>query len=120
MPQKVLVLGATTNSARYAYMAAELLTVKGYEVVPVGVRKGELFGKTIINTKIVIPEIDTITLYIGPKIQEEWEEYIIETQPQRVIFNPGTENTALQTKLKNAGIETENACTLVMLRTGRF
>ena len=120
MSQKVLVLGATTNTERYAYLAAEMLTEKGHQIFPVGVRKGEVFGETIINTKEILPEIDTITLYIGPKLQEEWEDYLLETKPRRVIFNPGTENEKLKTKLENAGIETENACTLVLLRTGGF
>ena len=33
----------------------------------------------------------------------------------RVLFNPGTENPDFQTKLIKAGIEVEEACTLVLL-----
>lgn len=120
MPENVLILGATNNPSRYAFLAAELLSAKGHSIFPVGIRKGEVFGKTIINSKEIQENIDTVTLYIGPKIQEEWEHYILETKPRRVIFNPGTENDVLQTKLKNAGIEFENACILVLLRTGGF
>ena len=45
---------------------------------------------------------------------------ILNLKPRRVIFNPGSENYALVTKLKEAGIEVVQACTLVMLRTEQF
>ena len=36
---------------------------------------------------------------------------IVNLKPDRVIFNPGTENPALQRKLDEAGIDWESACT---------
>lgn len=118
--RKILVLGATTNPERYAYKAAERLTENGFKVVPVGIRKGVLFGKEIITEKIIQEEIDTITLYVGPERQIDWYKYIIDTHPKRVIFNPGTENTELQQQLTSKGIEVEEACTLVLLSMKSF
>ena len=45
---------------------------------------------------------------------------IIGLKPRRVIFNPGAENSELAQKLKDAGIEVVEACTLVMLRTEQY
>ena len=45
---------------------------------------------------------------------------LIEATPRRVIFNPGRECPEAKEKLEAAGIETEEACTLVLLRTGSF
>jgi uncharacterized protein len=45
---------------------------------------------------------------------------IIAAKPARVIFNPGTENPELEEHLAAAGIAVVHACTLVLLRTGRF
>lgn len=118
--RKVLILGATTNSDRYAYKAAESLFKHGYDFVPVGIRKGEVFGKTILNDKPHLSNIHTVTLYVGPSNQSEWVDYIISLNPHRVIFNPGTENDLLQVKLEKAGIEVEEACTLVLLSLGAF
>ena len=61
--------------------------------------------------------IDTVTLYLNPKRQEEYYDYIISLQPRRVIFNPGTENMEFIKLLKNNQIESEIACTLVLLST---
>jgi hypothetical protein len=41
-------------------------------------------------------------------------------KPRRVIFNPGSENEALAKKLREAGIEVVEACTLVLLRSEAF
>ena len=42
-------------------------------------------------------------------------DQIIALKPQRIIFNPGTENPALVQLANAAGIETIEACTLVMM-----
>jgi predicted CoA-binding protein len=120
--KKTVIVGATTNPGRYAYLAAESLTSYKYEIVPIGIKKGEVFNNTILNIrdKPFIPDVDTITLYIGPRHQPEWYEYLISLKPKRIIFNPGTENPEFEKKAEQAGIEALEACTLVMLRTGQY
>lgn len=119
--QKVLLLGASTNPERYAYMAAKLLLQKSYEVILVGIKAGNLNSTKIETDKNkIFLDIDTITLYVGAKNQSEWYEYILKTNPRRIIFNPGTENPELYEKAKQQGIECIEACTLVLLRTGQF
>jgi hypothetical protein len=70
--------------------------------------------------KKAFEKIDTVTLYVGPKNQPEYYDYIIGLNPNRVIFNPGTENPEFIQKLKATGIYPEVACTLVLLATGQF
>jgi predicted CoA-binding protein len=117
-----LVVGATDNSDRYAYRAAELLQIKGIQFVPIGIKKGVVFGEEILDLrqKPILMGMHTITLYLGPQNQSEWIDYLIGLQPKRIIFNPGTENPLFFQKAKTAGIEALEACTLVMLTTGQF
>ena len=117
---RTLILGATTNPKKYAFKTTERLLDSGYEIVLVGIRKGKVFGVDIINDKSIQENIHTITLYIGVERQEEWEQYLLDTKPKRVIFNPGTENSVLEEVLRSAGIEIEINCTLVMLSLGSF
>ncbi|ELR69390.1 hypothetical protein C900_05080 [Fulvivirga imtechensis AK7] len=120
--KKTAIIGATTNPARYAYFAAELLTRHGHEIVPIGIKKGEVAGKPILDLreKPSVDGIDTVTMYIGPQNQPEWYDYILSLQPKRIIFNPGTENLEFQEMANGQGIEIEEACTLVMLRVGNY
>lgn len=120
--KKTVVVGATDNPARYAFRAAHMLKEHGHEVVPVGIKKGEVAGETILNIREFpkIEEVDTLTLYLGPQNQPEYYEYLLSLKPKRIIFNPGTENTELEKLAKDKGIETEEACTLVLLSTHQY
>ena len=113
--KKTLVLGASPNPHRYAYMATEDLVDRGHEVVLVGRRKGEVADNLIQIDFPVYDDIDTITLYVGPAHQKELYNYILKVNPKRLIFNPGTENSELRKLAEENGIETEYACTLVLL-----
>ncbi|MCS6833332.1 MAG: CoA-binding protein, partial [Flammeovirgaceae bacterium] len=115
-----LILGASPNPTRYAYIAAQRLMEKGHPIVLVGIKKGEINGIPILNHREIQPNIDTITLYLSPENQKEWYEYILNTHPKRLIFNPGTENDELAQKARQKGIQTVEACTLVMLSLGNY
>jgi predicted CoA-binding protein len=120
--KRTLIVGATTNPSRYAYMAAERLTEHGHEIIPIGIKKGEVFQKAIlpIREKPSVGAIDTITLYIGPHHQAEHIDYLLSLNPGRIIFNPGTENDAFMAKAEALGIDVVEGCTLVMLRVGVY
>lgn len=116
---KVLVYGASANPERYSYKATALLMEHAHVVVLVGHKDAQIFGQTI-HTQKQFEKVDTITLYVGPKNQEGLLDYLKVLKPRRVIFNPGTENPALERELEQLGMLVEEACTLVLLHTGQF
>lgn len=118
--KKTLVLGASTNPSRYSNIATRRLTDAGHEVVPVGVKDGEIEGIEIIKGQPKVEAIDTVTLYLNPTRQKEFYEYILGLEPKRIIFNPGTENAELVNLAKSKGIETSIACTLVLLSVDEY
>lgn len=120
--KKTIIVGATPNTTRYAYTAAGMLQKYHVEFVPIGIKRGEVFGKQILDIRIEpeISDVHTITLYIGPQHQPDYYEYLISLSPKRVIFNPGTENIDFQNELSQSGVEVVTACTLVMLSTGQY
>ncbi len=118
--KKTLILGATTNPSKYAFKAAGRLTAAGYDIVPYGIKKGEVFGVEILNDWTEIGEVHTVTMYVGAARQSEYYEKIVALNPKRVLFNPGTENPEFYNLLNKAGIETEEACTLVLLSLGEY
>ncbi|NOZ35156.1 MAG: CoA-binding protein [Chlorobi bacterium] len=117
---KTLVVGASPNSVRYSYKAVRLLKHFNHEVIPLGIRDGEIDGLNIIKGKPDFADIHTITMYIGPARQSEYYSYLLGLNPERIIFNPGTENPEFIKMAENKGIETVQKCTLVMLNTGYF
>lgn len=120
--KKTVIVGASPNPGRYAQIAARMLKEYGHPIVPLGIHKGQVSGEPIadIKEKPIIEGVDTITLYLSPKNQREWYEYLLSLQPKRIIFNPGTENQELIDLVKEKDIEAVIGCTLVMLRTNRY
>jgi len=121
-PKLTLVVGATDNPERYAYLAAERLQEKGISFLPIGIKKGSVLGVDILDLRQKPPleGIHTITLYLAPANQSEWIAYLLSLQPKRIVFNPGTENPDFFLQGQKQGIEALNACTLVILTTGQF
>lgn len=117
---RVLVLGASKKEDRYSNKAIRMLRDYDHEVVAIGNREGEVLDVHISKVGEPQKDIHTLTLYVGPANQVVLYDYILDTHPQRVIFNPGTENPELMDLLKAKEIEVEIACTLVMLRTNQF
>jgi predicted CoA-binding protein len=115
-----LVLGASPNPDRYSFLATKFLHEKKYQVYPFGIKKGKIGELTILNEWPVSGTIDTVTLYVGPAGQVEYYDAILALLPRRIIFNPGTENPDLQALATSKGIDTIEACTLVMLKTGQY
>lgn len=120
--KKTVIVGATANPARYAHLAATMLTEYGHEFIPVGIKNETVLGKQILNlhTKPALEDVDTITLYVGPQNQPEWYEYLLSLNPKRIIFNPGTENREFETMAEAKGVEVVEGCTLVMLRSNQY
>jgi len=120
MKKKTLIIGATPNSDRYAYKAAHKLVQHGHQIVNVGIKKGQVADQPIEKPEQIHSDIDTITLYVNPTNQKDLYDYILDTKPKRIIFNPGTENAELAKKAQEKGIETLEACTLVLLSIGEY
>jgi uncharacterized protein len=117
---KTLIMGASTNPERYAFKAAKSLLAHGHEIELIGQKEGEIAGNKINTDYPDFEEIDTVTMYVGPKNQPDLYDYILKQNPRRIIFNPGAENPEFEKLAKSKGIEVEEACTLVLLATDQF
>lgn len=118
--KKTVVIGATPDPTRFAFKASKMLLEYGHEIVPVGIKKGEISGIPIRNDQPPIEGVDTVTMYVGTKNQAPLYDYILSLKPKRIIFNPGTENDELISMAKKNNIDPVIGCTLVMLSVGSY
>ncbi len=118
---KVAVIGASNKPHRYSYQAVVLLKETGHKVYPIHRKIKEIDGIPVVPTIEEVNDlIDTVTLYINAVFSNAIGKDIIAKKPKRIIFNPGAENLELANEAREQGIDTINACTLVMLKTGQF
>lgn len=118
--QLTLVLGASENTDRYSNKAIRMLREYGYPVVAMGLREGQVLDVPISKNPLKDISVDTVTLYLNPQNQLPHYQYLLSLHPRRIIFNPGTENPELMELANQQGIETLEACTLVLLSTNQY
>jgi len=119
--ENVAVIGASPKQDRYSNKAIRLLSEYNHNPIPVAPKYEEIEGKKNYQSLEKIPEkIHTVTMYVGPSRQEPIINDIIKLAPNRVIFNPGTENKVAYEQLKKANIDVVEACTLVLLKTNQY
>ncbi len=117
--KKTLVIGASENPARYSNRAIRQLRLHRHEVLALAKRAGKVEDVSI-NTEFPEEAVHTVTMYVGPQNQSEYYDQVLALNPQRVIFNPGTENDEFALLLEKNNIEAVEACTLVMLSIGNY
>jgi predicted CoA-binding protein len=118
--KNTLVIGASPNAERYSHKAVLSLRQSGYPVIALGIKNGQIGDVAIQKDRPENLNVDTVTLYLNTKAQEDWYSYIINLRPRRIIFNPGTENAELEALARIKGIDTLEACTLVLLATNQY
>ncbi len=118
--KKTLVLGASANPDRYSFLAVNSLRKHGHPVAAIGNKSATIADVEVDTEKKAFSDINTVTLYLNPKNQQPYYDYILSLKPQRIIFNPGSENDELVSLAQSNGIKTQEACTLVLLSTGQF
>jgi len=120
MNKKTLVLGASLKPNRYSNYAVQRLVVNNVDVIAFGLREGDVSGIKIDTDLVPYEDVHTVTLYLNAKRQKDYYNYIVSLKPERVIFNPGTENPELYQILSENNIDFEAACTLVLLSTNQY
>ncbi|MCC5919719.1 MAG: CoA-binding protein [Cyclobacteriaceae bacterium] len=119
---KTVIAASNFKPGKYSVRAFGLLKEAGEEIELLSLReeKVEEHSTQLLNEHPSIQEVDSITLYMNPGLQKEYEDYLLSLSPKRIIFNPGAENPSLAQKAKEKNIEVLNACTLVMVHTGQY
>jgi len=116
-----VVIGASEKPHRYSHSAVVQLKNNGYPVTAIGLKPGMIGETEIVSGFPKISNVHTVTLYVGPKNQPPFYDYILnDLKPRRVIFNPGTENPELEAFCRGHGIVPVENCTLMMLTYGVF
>ncbi len=120
MNKTTLVIGASEKEERYSNMAVKLLASYQHKVFAIGNKVGKINDIEIVTGQPKFDNVHTVTLYLSEKYQHEYYGYIFSLKPQRIIFNPGTENAELKILAKKHNVNAIDACTLVLLKTGQY
>ena len=94
MPETVAIIGASEKKNRFAHKAMLALHEHVHEVKLINPFKENIEEQLCFNSVSDIKEkINTVTLYVNPYRFRDHIEEDIQVNPERVILNPGTEDT---------------------------
>ena len=78
------VLGASPKPARYANQCIRLLQQHDYRITPVHPRFEPIEALPVYpNLQAIDDPVDTLTLYVGPKLLEPQADAIVKLKPAR-------------------------------------
>jgi predicted CoA-binding protein len=122
---KVALVGASAKPERISYQALQSLQEKGHTVYPIHPAIEEIQGVPVYPSvqalsKALGEPVDLVTLYVNSKNSTPIIQDILDLKPAKILFNPGAENPVLWEEAQKAGVAVEEACTLVLLRTGQL
>jgi len=120
MSKSTLVIGASLKENRYSNICVKTLVSGQFPVTAIGLREGIIDETPVLIGFPELHDIHTVTIYLGPDNQKYWYNYILKLNPERVVFNPGTENQEFEDLLSDAGIEVIEGCTIVMVKAGMY
>ena len=121
MSKTKAVIGALDKEERYSFKAVDKLIKCGYDVITINTAGKVILGiQSIKSINEISEKIDTLTIYVNPKVSTSLSDEILSLDFKRAIFNPGAENDSLAEKLEQKGVEVINGCTLVMLATNQY
>ncbi len=114
----IVVMGVSNNKNRSSYIATELLNKRGYHIHAFGAKESKSADIEIKKDVEKLQNVDAVSIFYSPEKQIEYYDYIIELDPKRIIFNPGTENPELEKIAEKNKIEVVKGCTIAMLCFG--
>lgn len=112
--KRVVVIGASDDRAKFGNKAVRAYAKRGWEVIPVNPKGGEIEGLRVYSSiRDVPPPIDRVTVYLPPNIGIQVLADIAAANAEEVYFNPGAESEDLIEAAKRYGIDPIVACSIV-------
>ncbi len=115
-----LVIGASIKTDRYSNKCIKLLREHKIKTYAIGIKEDSINDVKIETGFPHYTDINTVAIYLSAKNQENYYDYLISLQPERILFPPGTENPEFEIKARANGIITEQACPMVMLNVETY
>lgn len=111
----VAILGASTDRKKFGNKSVRAHQRAGYEVYPINPKADEIETLKAYPSLADIPagKLDRVSVYLPPQVGLTMVEAMRAANPSEVWFNPGSENSELLAKARDAGLNVIADCSIV-------
>lgn len=114
MAERVVVIGASNNRAKFSNRAIRAYLKRGYEVIPVNPKEQQVEGlRAYPSIRDVPGPVDRVSVYLPPRVTLTVLEEIAEKAPKELFLNPGSESEEVVEKAEALGLKPILACSIV-------
>lgn len=104
--RKIALVGASPNPSKYGNIILKDLVGKGYEVLPVNPKYGEIEGLKCYRSVRELPgDVDVIVFVVPPAVGLGIAKEAVEAGFKRLWFQPGAESDEIAGFLEEKGVE---------------
>lgn len=110
-----MVVGASTNRAKYGNKAVRAFLRQGYEVYPVNPRAEQVEGLPCFRSAAEPPgPIDRASVYLPPELGvQAVRDLAARGDVDEVWLNPGADDPAVVAEARRLGLNVVRACSIV-------
>lgn len=110
----VVIVGASADRSKFGNKAIRAHLAKGWTVIPVNPRGGEIEGLPVLTTLAdVHGPVDRIVSYLPPAIGLATLEELTRLEHGELWISPGAESDELLARARELGLDPIVACTIV-------
>lgn len=112
-----IVLGASTDPAKFGHKAVRAFTQAGWIVTPVNPAAESVVGIPAIArlSQLEPGTASVISVYLPPKVTLQLADEIAAAAPAEVWLNPGADDPEVVAALQRRGLKTRELCSIVEL-----
>jgi predicted CoA-binding protein len=113
MKQKIAVIGASRDRAKYGNKCVRAFATEGWEVYPVNPNADEVEGHRAYPTIRSVPgELQRISVYLPPEVTARAIPEIADKGAWEVWFNPGSADAEVLAKASEYGLAVRDGCSI--------
>ena len=114
---KIAVAGVNSDAGKFGYKIFNGLAEAGFNVFAVGVRGGQVNGKTVYKSLKELPQKpDIVVTVVPPPGTEKVTQEAIALGIKEIWMQPGSRSDTAVIKAREAGIKvTDSGCFMIML-----
>lgn len=114
MPDRIAVLGASTDPSKFGNKCVRAYLSAGWEVLPVNPGAVEVEGQRAYASLAEVPgELERISVYLPPPVTREALPAIASKGAREVWLNPGAATPEVAAEARAIGIPVVEGCSIV-------